>query len=151
MASPSAVWLRNLGTAPGKWPRWLGRCHGEVSVPLAVTLVAAYYNYNKTEYESVDVTGWLTDEQLEIDGGDVPDNPVYDELPARVVPLEVDANMGRTGAVNPYRVTVSTDGAVEVEVYRSVGYVPKKSILKSSADCGNLGELLECTLLMNAP
>ena len=77
-------------------------------------------------------------------GGSWPDNDVVSTPPSATI--ELTDSPPQTGYGSPYSATVDID-MVEVDLYRSSGYIPQSAVLYSSSDCGNRGQLLDCTIM----
>lgn len=104
-----------------------------------------YYRYDKlfeAQPGSLDV--WSAELLLDVRGGSIPANATMATPPAANIALTPTAS-GAAGNAYPYAATVTTTGELEVRLRATSGYVPAKSVLFSSADCGNRGKLLECT------
>jgi hypothetical protein len=106
-----------------------------------------YYHYYKTFIDKpASLTTWVTSTSVEIQGGMLPQNSVLTSAPTAMVPLTTNPTTGvKTGSYYPYTVTIGATGALEVKLRDSDGYVPAKFVLQTSADCGNRGQILECT------
>jgi hypothetical protein len=113
---------------------------GWLSCPTGMSC-RCYYRYTKLfENAPARLDVWISDTAVEVRGGMLPNNQTLNVITPTTIPL---AGTPPSGAASSFSVVV--DGAVEIELRKTSGYVPAKYVLYSSADCGNQGKRLECT------
>lgn len=117
---------------------------GWLSCPTGMSCRCYYYNHKLVDNQPAHLDTWLADTQLEILGGMIPNNQTMSGVTPATIAL-VASGATRAGNTPPYTATVSATGALQIKIYATSGYVPQRSILYSSSDCGNQGKRLECT------
>jgi hypothetical protein len=98
-----------------------------------------YYHYYKLFMDSpAHLDAWISDTEVDITGGTIPQNQTLYSVPAAMIPI---AN--GSGNVYPYQVTVGAAVTIKIDAFS--GYVPANDVLFGDADCGNEGKILQCT------
>lgn len=117
---------------------------GWLSCPTGMSC-QCYYHYDKIFVDKpASLSTWLAPTSLQVMGGVLPQNQVMSSAPPATVALTANTSGVFAGAAYPYTVTV-TAGVAEIKLHGSAGYVPPKFVLQTSADCGNRGQILDCT------
>ena len=119
---------------------------GWLSCPTGMSC-QCYFHYYKTFVDKpASLALWVTETSVEVVSGMLPQNKVLTSPPHAIIPLMTNAMTGvKTGMYFPYSVTISAAGVLELKLRDTDGYIPEKFVKQTDSDCGNRGQILECT------
>jgi hypothetical protein len=116
---------------------------GWESCPVGMACECYYHYYKNFQNQPGELDVHLAPSELDVLGGTLPSNHTFGYVTPAMIPLT--ASPTQTGTVSPYTVTVSATGTITIALYAYGGYIPPKDVIYSSADCGNQGQILQCT------
>ena len=112
---------------------------GWLSCPEGMSCECYYHYYKLFENQPAQLETIAKPMELDIVSGTIPKNDTYSFAPA-MIPLDA---MGNGNSVYPYQVTGKT-----IQIYATGGYVPPNDVLFGDSDCGNQGQILQCTFTL---